>query len=263
MKLTDKVVVLTGGGTGLGQSTCIRFAKEGADIVVCYHSSKAGAEETVRLIEAEGRRAIAVQCDVGNEESLKNLIRTAYDTFGRIDVLVNNSVVRYINGLDDIDDEGWDRSMNTNVRSCYIAAREVFPIMKAQGGGTIINVASMHGVRPSCKTRLLYSTSKAAMIALTRAQAAEMSPYNIFVNAIVLGSYPTPGAFQNHLADMEDPSDRQKAIELYEAEDRPVPARRKGRMEESDECMLFLANANNEFTTGSVMVADGGWTIID
>lgn len=259
-RMKDKVVIVTGGGTGIGQAASIAFAEEGADVVVAYHSSRAGAEETVKAVEAAGRRGLAVQTNVADVESTRNLIQTTYEKFGHIDVLVNNAVIRNLSFLDEVHDDLWDNSMETNLRCVFVASQAVASIMIAQGGGSIINVASMHGIRPSDNRRVLYASSKGGMIALTRSLATELSPKNIFVNGIILGSIPTSGSAATK-ATAADANALQSATDDYEMQF--VPARRRGRLSESSECMIFLANAHDAFMTGECIVCDGGWTIID
>ena len=260
MRLKDKVVVLTGGGTGIGQAACIAFAEEGADVVVAYHGSKAGAEETVRAIQAVGRRALAVQTDVADVDSARNLIRTAYEKFGHIDVLVNNAVIRNLASLDEIDDKLWNNSMETNLRSVFLTSQAVAPIMISQGGGSIINIGSQHGLRPADNRRAGYASSKGGMMALTRSLATELSPKGVYVNCIAFGSIPTSGSAATK-ATADDANALQSATDDYEMQF--VPVRRRGRLSEASECMIFLANAHEAFMTGECIVADGGWTIID
>lgn len=259
-RMKDKVVVVTGSSTGIGQAASIKFAEEGADVVITYHSSRNGTEETLKAIEATGRKGLAVQTDVADVESIKNLIRMAYETFGHIDVLVNNAVVRNLALLHEVSDNLWNNSMETNLRSIFVATKEVAPIMMKQGGGSIINVSSMHGIRPSDNRRAGYASSKGGMIALTRSLATELSPNGIYVNGLILGSIPTGGSAATKVT-ATDANALHSAADAYETQF--VPARRRGRLSESSECLIFLSNASEAFMTGESIVCDGGWTIID
>lgn len=260
MRMKDKVAVLTGGGTGIGQHTLISYAKEGADVVVAYNSSRAGAEETVAAVKALGRRAIAVQTDVRDPESIKNLIKTSYEEFGKIDVLVNNCVIRYLSKFEEITPEGWRDAMNVNLRSYYLASKEVAPIMIEQGCGTIINISSMHGVRSSQYQRTAYASSKFGIMALTRALATDLGPKNIFVNSLVIGSFPTKAAKATTIG---GGASAEEVAKRYAYENGFCPMHRTGELDEIAESLIFLANAEKGFLNGSVVTADGGWTIID
>ena len=183
MKLSGKVAAITGAGSGMGQATALLFAGEGAKVCVVDIDGKA-AERTVGLIKEKGGDAVAITADVAKANDVAMMVKSAVDKYGRVDILYNNAGYPMLpTPLENIEEELWDRIMAVNVKGIFLACKYAVPVMKQQGGGVIINTASISGVRPR-PGQSPYATSKAAAIMLTKAFAIELAPYKIRVNCI-------------------------------------------------------------------------------
>ncbi|WP_042169271.1 SDR family NAD(P)-dependent oxidoreductase [Paenibacillus gorillae] len=192
MDLYGKTAIVTGGGTGIGRATSLLLAKRGAAVAVNYSRSKEEAEETVRLIEQEGGRAIAVQTNVARENEVKTMVQQVVAVFGSVDLLVNNaSITRHIpmSDLDTATDEVWDELFSVNVKGMFHCAKAVSPYMKKSGHGAIVNVGSIAG-QTGLGSSLPYAVSKAAVHGLTKSLARALSP-TIRVNCVVPGAVAT------------------------------------------------------------------------
>jgi 3-oxoacyl-[acyl-carrier protein] reductase len=191
MRLSNKIAIITGAGSGMGRATALLFAQEGAKIVVADINEKA-AQETIELIRRDGKEAVSVEVDVSKSADVARMIKTATDVYGRLDVLYNNAGYPMLpTPVEDVTEELWDKIMAVNVKGIFLAAKHVFPVMKKQGGGVIINTASISGRRPR-PGQSPYSTSKAAAIFLTKALAIEGAPHKIRVNCINPTATETP-----------------------------------------------------------------------
>ena len=183
MKLSGKVAAITGAGSGMGQATALLFAGEGAKVCVVDIDGNA-AERTVGLIKEKGGDAIAITADVAKASDVAMMVKSAVDKYGRLDILYNNAGYPMLpTPLESIEEELWDKIMAVNVKGIFLACKYAVPVMKQQGGGVIINTASISGVRPR-PGQSPYATSKAAAIMLTKAFAIELAPYKIRVNCI-------------------------------------------------------------------------------
>lgn len=246
MRLENRVVVITGGAKGLGRSFALAVAAEGAKVLAVTRKDIHNLEETVKAIHATGGEAHYFQADVTREADLKAMVDTALDYYGRIDALINNAAV--YDGLtrkpfDQIDPAEWDLVMNVNVKGAFLAARAVFPTMKKQGGGKILNLASevfftgSHGF-------VHYVASKGGIIGLTRALAVELGPHNICVNCLAPGFTDTEAS--RNLAD----------VSKYDTSKTPL-----GRLERPDDltgAAVFLVSGESDFITGQTLLVDGG-----
>jgi 3-oxoacyl-[acyl-carrier protein] reductase len=250
MKLADRVAIITGAASGFGKATAILFAKEGAKIVVA-DLNDAGGEETVAAVKSSGGEAIFIHTDVSKSSDIKNLVETAYGKFGKIDIMFNNAgIPQNPLPVENIDESLWDRIFAINLKSIFLAAKYVFPIMKKAGGGVIINTASVGGVRPR-KDSAAYGTTKGAVIVLTKELAVEGAPSHIRVNAInpVLADTPMlPGL----LPDGVDLDIAKKA--MIET----IPLGRIATVEDVAYAALFLASDESSLVTGSAIYVDGG-----
>ena len=183
MKLSGKVAAITGAGSGMGQATALLFAGEGAKVCVVDIDGNA-AERTVGLIKEKGGDAIAIRADVAKASDVAMMVKSTVDKYGRLDILYNNAGYPMLpTPLESIEEELWDKIMAVNVKGIFLACKYAVPVMKQQGGGVIINTASISGVRPR-PGQSPYATSKAAAIMLTKAFAIELAPYKIRVNCI-------------------------------------------------------------------------------
>ncbi|QTH40703.1 SDR family oxidoreductase [Cohnella sp. LGH] len=191
MEMKNKVVLVTGGGTGIGKATSLMLGKRGAIVAVNYSRSRTDAEETVRLINHQDGRAIAVQADVSQDEEVRNMTDTIVQQFGTIDLLVNNaSITRHIpmDNLEAATGEVWDELFDVNVKGMFYCARAVAPFMKKQNGA-IVNLGSIAG-QTGLGSSLPYAVSKAAVHGLTKSLARALAP-DIRVNCIVPGAVAT------------------------------------------------------------------------
>ncbi|WP_163100281.1 SDR family NAD(P)-dependent oxidoreductase [Peribacillus alkalitolerans] len=191
MELKNKVALVTGGGTGIGRATSIALAKRGAWVIVNYSRSESDADETVRWINGEGGRAIAIQADVSKDHEVRAMIRTAVQHYGTIDLLVNNASITKHIPMDDLEsatEEVWDELFDVNVKGMFYCARAVAPFLKMQKGA-IVNLGSIAG-NTGLGSSLPYAVSKAAVHGLTKSLARALAP-EIRVNCIVPGAVAT------------------------------------------------------------------------
>lgn len=192
MDLTSKVAIVTGGGTGIGRATSFALAKRGAIVIVNYSRSRSEADETVQRINEGGGRAIAIQADVSRDNEVRNMVRTAVQQFGTIDLLVNNASITAHIPMDDLEaatEEVWDELFAVNVKGMFYCARAVAPCMKSNGSGAIVNIGSIAGLT-GLGSSLPYAVSKAAVHGLTKSLARALAP-EIRVNGIVPGAVAT------------------------------------------------------------------------
>lgn len=253
MKMNGFTAIVTGGGTGIGRSICVAYAREGADVAVVYNSSKKGAEETAAMVEAEGRTAIVVQCDMGDVDAIFQMVNTVYEKFGRIDVLVNNGSARNPGRLSNYSAADWDIVMNTNVRGMFFSMQAVAPIMKQQNFGKIINVSSLMGLRPSNPMKIAYTSSKRAIISLTASAAKELGPDGIYVNCIVPGSITTANLVKTSGVSSAE------AEALIELRKTAIPLGRRGGVADIDGGAVYLACHDSDYVSGTNLIIDGGW----
>ncbi len=253
LRLKDKVVIVTGGAQGIGRAYTLGMADKGAKLVVADINLEA-AEVTARNIQAKGGEALAVKTDVSNLESTQEMAKRTARHFGRIDVLVNNAAILGRVRITrvpfyELDLDEWDRVIAVNLKGTLLCSRAVFPYMKAQGGGKIINVSSS-GFFFGNPNYVHYVASKGAIIGLTRAMAREVGEYGINVNCIA------PGATLS-----EDSSDK-AAWELRVSRlQQLIPKRCLKRMQYPEDLVgtiIFLASSDSDFITGQTIVVDGG-----
>ncbi|MGW1763137.1 SDR family NAD(P)-dependent oxidoreductase [Streptomyces sp. NPDC002073] len=243
--LQNKVAIVTGGASGIGRATARLFAAEGAAVVI---ADLADATGTVREIEADGGRAVAVRADVSSEADCERIVNTAVETFGALHVLFNNAgIIRRQTALE-ISSDDWDRVMAVNVRSVYLMCRFAIPLMKE--GGSIINTGSGWGMKGGGNA-LSYCASKAAVVNMTRALAIDHAAAGIRVNSVNPGDTMTPMLRDEARQLREDWATFEK-----DAADRPLG--RAGAPEEIANAVLFLAGEASSYVTGSALVVDGG-----
>ncbi len=248
MRLSDRVVIVTGGAKGIGRAYCLGAAAEGARVVV---ADVADVKATVNAIEARGGQALGVACDVAREPDTQRLATETLARFGRIDVLVNNAAL-YASlrrrSFMEIPVEEWDRVMAVNLRGLFLCARAVFPAMKAQGKGTIVNISSSTFFK-GVPDYIHYTTSKGGVVGFTRSLARELGPFGIRVNAIAPG-FTLSGENEANI------SEERKRMN--------VEARMLRRAEVPEDLvgtLLFLASDDSEFMTGQTLLVDGGGSV--
>ena len=195
--LDHKVAIVTGAAQGIGSAIARRFAAQGASVILLDVNAQRGAE-TISLIDAEvtGSSAKFIHCDVSVAADVDSAVEQTVNTYGGVDILVDNAAIAIYKALWDYTVEDWDRVMAVNLRGVFLTARGCIPIMRARGGGSIINMSSVHA-RATATTNTAYVASKGAVVSLTRAMALECAPWKIRVNCILPGAIATPMLFEN------------------------------------------------------------------
>ena len=246
MRLADKVVVVTGGAAGIGFAYARRFLAEGAKVIVADVADPVAAAEKLGAAE----RVLGVPADVSDSASVRAMVEAAVARFGRVDVLVNNAAVFAAlkpQPFDAIPEAEWDRVMAVNVKGIWNCARAVVPVMRAQGGGRIVNVASAI-VAKGTAMLLHYVTSKGAVVAMTRALARELGPAGITVNAVAPGLILSDTVQAN-----PDITDFQ-----LDAIMRARSLKREAFPADVEGTVMFLASDDSAFMSGQTLVVDGG-----
>jgi len=243
--MKDKVVIITGAAGGLGRTFALAFAKAGASVIASDINEK-GVQETVKLIEKEGGKGLAIQTDVSNESSTQSLAKQTMDAFGQIDILINNAAIYA--GLErkpfyEISEKEWDLVMNVNLKGAWLCSKAVVPFMK-KTGGKIIHISSAT-VMSGSPNWAHYVASKGGVIGLTRSMAREVGDLNINVNAVAPGFTLTDAS----LGLMEDAAN-------YGVNRGAI--KRASKAEDIVGAVLFLASANADFISGQTIVVDGG-----
>jgi len=250
MKLANKVAIITGAGSGFGRASAVLFAKEGAKVVVA-DINDAGGKETVETIKSNGGEAIFVHTDVSKSSDAENLIKTAKDKFGKIDILFNNAgVPQHPMSVENLDESLWDRVHSVNIKGIFLTTKYAFPIMRGAGGGVVINLASIAAIRPRPGSAA-YATSKAAALMLTKVLALEGAPNHIRVNAINPVAADTP-MLPGLLPEGVDQDKAKKA--LIDS----IPLGRLVKPEDVAYAALYLASGESSMLTGSSIDVDGG-----
>jgi len=250
--LKGKIAVITGGGRGIGQAIAFAFTKAGAKVVITSRKAQ-DLEATAAEIKTFGGEAFPLSAHLGKIDDIKKMVSTVMDKFGRIDILVNNAGASpAINSVLESDERLWDTIMNLNLKGAYFVSQAVAKIMVKQGGGKIINIASVDGFNPELGVSI-YSISKAGMRMITRAFARELNSYNVQVNTIAPGPINTKmmNSHWGHLS----PEEAQKAKETVE---KMLPSGRIGHPDEIAGAALYLASAASNYTTGAEIIIDGG-----
>jgi NAD(P)-dependent dehydrogenase (short-subunit alcohol dehydrogenase family) len=250
MQLQGKVAIITGAATGIGRATALLFAREGASVVVA-DINEYDAQRTVADIEDEGADARFVQTDVSQAEDMQALMERAAEEMGGIDVIVNNAGAQRSGAVTEFEESEWDLLMRVNPRSCFLGAKYGVPYLRERGGGSIVNVSSLAGLKGG-PGMTAYSASKGAIIAFTRALAEELAPDNIRANSVCPGWIDTPF---NEPA-IEFMGGRAQQEEMVQ---QTVPLKRQGTPEEIAPGILYLASDASSYVTGQELVIDGGF----
>ena len=247
--LTGKVAIVTGGTRGIGEAIASALGSAGAQVVIASRKPE-GVASAVEQLKAEGISVLGVPTNIGKPDDLQRLVQQAEATFWPVDILVNNAAAKvHFGPMLDADDGMWAKMFETNILGAVRLSRLVVPGMKERQSGKIINIASVAGILPGTMQGI-YSATKAAIISITRSLAQELGSFNIQVNAIA------PGVISTRFASVlvETPSIR-KSVEAM------APLHRVGTPDEIAGMALYLASPASNFTTGAVMVIDGGLTI--
>ncbi len=244
MKLSGKVAVVTGGGTGMGKAICELFAQEGAKVLVNYSASREESEQVAEVIRKNGGDAVAMQASVAVDEEAQAIMRAASDRWGRLDILVNNagwSKRTPHELLDELTDEIWDRTLNTNLRGAFYCMRAATPMLRANAGSSIVNIASVAPYTGEGST-IVYAASKAGLISMTKSFARILAP-EVRVNALA------PGLVHTRFAGWPQ--------ETFVNGAAAAPLKRIASVEEIAKAVLFLA-ADATAMTGETIRVDSG-----
>ena len=251
MKLKDKIVIITGAGSGIGAATAKLFATHGA-VVVASDINFGDAQKVVDEIEKSGGKASAIKTDVTKFEEVESLIGAAVKEYGRLDVMVNNAGIggEHQNKTAEHSHEDWHNVIAVNQTGVFYCMQVALQQMTKQGYGTIVNVASLAGLKAS-GNNLSYSASKFAVVGMTKSAALEYGHKNIRINAVCPG-YTHSALLDQLLSAREDMADLLK---------RYIPMRRFGEADEIAEAIVWLAGENSKFVTGQTLTIDGGTSL--
>jgi acetoacetyl-CoA reductase/3-oxoacyl-[acyl-carrier protein] reductase len=242
-----KIAIVTGGGRGIGRAITLALAQRKIDVVVTYLTQHDACEQTAADVRALGCAALVVQADVTQRASVRQLISTVTEKFGRIDVLVNNAGILQQKPFNTITDEDWDTMLATNLKGVFVCSQEVMPVIVRQGGGgSIVNISSSGG-QLGGMLAVHYAVSKAGVISMTRSLARVGAPDGIRVNCV------TPGLIETEMSQKEIHSEvGQQKIS------REIPLRRAGLVEEVASAVVFLASDEAAYITGQSINVNGG-----
>ncbi len=250
MQLKNKIAIITGASRGIGKSTALLFAKEGARIIVDYNISdvepnaKKNAFSVVNEIQKIGSEAIAIECDVSKEDEVKEMIQEAINKFGKIDILVNNAGIVFDVPFFERTTEQWKRTMDVNLLGIFLCSKYASEQMLKSGNGKIINVSSTSGINNLSPEAMDYDASKAGVIILTRDLAKELAP-KIQVNSIAPGWVDTE-------------MNKNLPQDFIKEEIEKIYLKRFAKSEEIAKSILFLASDDASYITGSILKVDGG-----
>lgn len=249
MKLKDKVALITGSSQGIGRAIALRFAQEGADIVINYNRNPQGAEEALSEVQATGRRGLVVQADLANTADIKRLVSTAVEQFGQLDILVNNAGLETHAPFWEVTEENYDKVLNVNLKGVFFASQAfVQHLMKTKRRGKIVNISSVHEELPF-PNFAAYCASKGGLKMLTRNLSVELGPLGININNIAPGAIETP-------INAKLLNDPQKLGALLSQ----IPLGRLGQPGDVAGLAVFLASDDADYVSGSTYFVDGGLT---
>ncbi len=252
MRLQGKISIITGAGTGLGKEMALVFAREGSSVVVAEIQKETG-ERVAQQIKGEGREARFIPTDITLASDVEKMVAGTLEAYGRIDVLVNNAGINPSRTpLHETPEPDWDRTLAVNLKGAFLCSKYVLPVMIQQGGGSVINIASVVGAI-GCSDRAAYTASKGGLIGLTRNMAVDYAPYNIRVNALC------PGFVETELTRIYFDKLREQDPQKLERLVGHHPLGRLGKPADVAHAALFLASDEAAWITGLDMGVDGGF----
>ena len=249
MRLKDKVAIITGAGSGIGRASAVLFAKEGAKVVVADVVRRGGLK-TVRMIRNSGGEATFVETDVSRASDVERMVKTTVEKYGKLDILFNNAGINLEKTVTDTTEEELDKVIDINLKGVFLCSKYAIPEMLRNGGGVIINTASIRGLVGQFHLAA-YCASKGGVVLLTKAMALDYGPYNIRVNCICPGGIQTP-MHEAFLATVADPEREMREML------KKIPLGRIGQPEDVAHAALFLASDESFYITGVALPVDGG-----
>lgn len=250
-RLSDKVAIITGTASGMGLAAARLFTAEGAKVVMVDIAEEA-LEEAARAITADGGDVTPVTMDVSSAEAWENAVARTIEAHGRVDILVNNAALVTQANAEETDEAEWDTLMGVNAKSVWLGIKNVVPHMRTQGGGSIVNTASIAGIVGG-KGSMTYSASKGAVLAMGRSVAEAYAKDSIRVNAIL------PGLVYTGMTGAAGTMTKEQAGEAIGG-DTPLPPH-VGDADDIAYAMLYLGSDESKYVTGAELVVDGGWTV--
>ena len=247
MRILEKVAIITGAASGIGRTTAILFAKEGGKVIVA-DQNEVGGNETVDMIRSDGGQAIFERVNVTSATDIQDMVKTTINTYGKLNILVNNAGIAIRLPVVDLPEEDWDRNIDVNLKSIYLSSKYAIPRMIENEGGSIVNIASIYGIVGG-RIRAAYTASKGGVVNLTRSMALDYALHKIRVNCVCPGFVNTP-LLKNIL---KTPEEYQALADLH-------PMGRLGDMLEIAQGILYLASDASSFVTGIALPIDGGYT---
>jgi NAD(P)-dependent dehydrogenase (short-subunit alcohol dehydrogenase family) len=247
---TGKVAFVTGAANGIGRAAALAFAREGASVLVADVSEQ-GSQETARMIEEQGGRALAVRCDVARADDVRVALDKAVEAFGRLDFAFNNAgVEQAITAAADLTEEEWDRIVRVNLRSVFLCMKYEIPLLLKNGSGVIVNTSSGAGVK-GIAGQAAYCAAKHGVVGLTKAAALDYAQSNIRINAVC------PGIIETPMMDRFSGGTPEGRARVIAQE----PVGRMGKPEEIAAAVVWLCSDAAAFVVGHAMVIDGGQTV--
>ncbi len=245
MRLLNKVAIVTGGSQGIGKAYSVGMAKEGAAVVIADIDEKQG-QAVVQTIKEAGGKALFVKTDVSSKAQVEAMVKQAVDTYGSLDVIVNNAAILEAEPIMEITEKNWDRQMAVNGKGTLFCCQAAAAVMKKQKRGKIINISSI-GALAAQPGLCAYHSTKALVLTITRSFALELIHDNIQVNAVV------PGTTNTGMAEraMKDPNFKKQVVD-------PIPMGRLGKPEELLGAVLYFATDDSNYCTGQTLIVDGG-----
>jgi 3-oxoacyl-[acyl-carrier protein] reductase len=240
MAENKRIALVTGGSRGIGRAIALQLAADGFDIVLTYRQFPEGARQTCEAIEATGREATAIRCDLAALADIEQLFAQLKDLYGRLDVLVNNASVSNTKSLDAIDEAEWDQMLDTNLKGAFFCSKLAFQMMRSAGVGRLISLTSIAGQRGGHFSGIHYSASKGGVIAMMKSFALEGAPFQITANCVSPGMVATDMSREEGLAPVG------------------IPLERMATPEEVAYAVSFLASDKASYLTGTTIDVNGG-----